>query len=82
MGEKSTGCYIVSVTQGICVRRAKSLRSAEASALREHGTANFRSCRPATMSDLSYVKQMGGWLPIEVRPDVEAYEAAQRREVG
>lgn len=61
MSKRVPGHYYVSIDGGNCgIRKAKSLREAKATALREEGTNHLDYVRPATEEDVAWVLGMGG----------------------
>jgi len=55
------GLYYIELEGGICgIRKAVNLQQAKSDALREEGTNNLRSVRPALEEDVAWVTAMGG----------------------
>lgn len=58
--------YYVEAYGGNCgLRFAKNIQQAQADALREVGTDNFKSVTVATKDQIARVKAMGGFVPEE-----------------
>lgn len=66
--------FLIDTSAGRTVREAETYRQAHAAGRKEYGTAGFRQAQRASLDDLVAVKRAGGWLPLNVRPEVEARE--------
>jgi len=69
--------FYIETGMGACIRMARTIKSAEAAALREVGTFHGVSLvREAKISDVLFIKGMCGYVP----PDAEKYLARQAKE--
>lgn len=55
--------FVVETDYGMGIREARTIASARKQALLDCGRDHFRSIRPATDADISWVCAMGGYVP-------------------